>query len=172
MNIVLIGPRGSGKTEVAKVLARGLKMKLIEMDRLITKKAGMSIPEIVRNYGWDRFRDIESEVAEEIADLDDCIIDTGGGVVSRQRNVDNLRKNGIVILLMADVETLVNRIKDDMERPSLTRRKSFTEEMEDVLRARREKYVSAADYTIDTSKLALEQVAERAIEWLRQQVVS
>jgi len=51
MNIVLIGMRGSGKTTVGKILAQKMGRELIEMDELITRKAGLSIPEIVEKYG-------------------------------------------------------------------------------------------------------------------------
>ena len=61
MNIVLIGMRGSGKTAVGKVLAQRLGREFIELDELIVQKAGKSIPEIVAQHGWEKFRDLEEE---------------------------------------------------------------------------------------------------------------
>ena len=154
-NIVLIGYRGTGKTAVGKQIAKILDRKLIEMDRLISEKADMSIPEIIKNYGWDRFRDIESEIAETVSKLRNCVIDTGGGVILRSENVENLKKQGIIIWLKADIPDIINRIKDDNQRPSITSKKSFVEEVEDVLKQRKTMYEAAAEFCIDTSKLKL-----------------
>jgi len=166
-NIVLIGYRGTGKTVVGKKLAEILDRKLIEMDQLIIEKAGMSIPEIIENYGWDRFRDIESEVAKKVSKLNNCVIDTGGGVILRKENVDNLKKNGIIILLKADIKNIIKRIKDDKQRPSLTSKKSFVEEVEEVLKQRKKMYEDAGDFFIDTSKLSLEETVSRIISYLK-----
>jgi len=166
-NIVLIGYRGTGKTVVAKKLAEKLCIKLVGMDKLIVDKVGMSIPKIVEKYGWDRFRDMESEVVDEIGKLDSCVIDTGGGVILRNKNIDNLKKNGVIILLKADVKNIVNRIKDGIQRPSLTGKGSFVEEVEEVLNQRKKKYEDAADYSIDTSELTVDEVVTKIISHLK-----
>jgi len=166
-NIVLIGYRGTGKTAVGKQLAEVLNRKLIEMDRLISEKAGMSIPEIIEKYGWTRFREIESEVAEMVSKLRNCVIDTGGGVILRSENVENLKKRGIIILLKADIPTISNRIQDDDQRPSLTCNKSFVEEVGEVLKQRTMMYEDAAEFCIDTSKLTLEETVNRIIRYLK-----
>jgi len=168
MNIVLIGYRGTGKTAVGEKLAEKLNRRLVRTDELITEKAGMSIPEIVESQGWKAFRDMESEVAEEVGKMDNCIIDTGGGIILRKNNVKNLKRKGTLVLLKADVKTIVNRIKDDKERPSLTGSKSFTEEAEEVLKDRSKKYEEAADYVVDTSRLTVDKVADRIINYLEQ----
>lgn len=170
MNIVLIGYRGTGKTSVGKKLAEKLDRRLVGTDELIIKKAGMSIPKIVKNHGWDAFRNIESEVAEEVDKMDDCIIDAGGGIILRKINVKNLKRKGMLILLKADIETIINRIKDDKERPSLTGSQSFTEEVEEILKKRSKKYEKAADYVIDTTRLTVDEVADRIINYLKQKV--
>ncbi len=167
MNLVLIGYRGTGKSSVAKLIAEKMHAKLISTDELIVKKAGMSIPEIVKSKGWEHFRDVESEVVKEVSKLDDCIVDAGGGVVLRDDNVKNLKKNSKIVLLTADVKTIANRIKDDSGRPSLTGKKSFVEEIEDVLKKRMPKYEKAADFSVDTSKLSVSEVAEKIVERLK-----
>lgn len=166
MKIVLIGPRGAGKTAVAKRLAQRLQLKRIDMDTMVEQKAGMSVSAFVSCYGWDRFRELESAVAADLAECDDCVIDTGGGVVVHEANTVHLKRNGIVILLMADAATLINRIKNNTSRPALTPTKSFTEEMLDVLAARQALYEAAADYTIDTSNRAPDQVVDDIIHYL------
>lgn len=167
MNLIFLGYRGTGKTTIGKILKEKLKRKLINMDEEIIKKANMQIPEIVSKYGWDYFRDIESEVAEYSGKMDNCIIDAGGGVVIRQKNIENLKKNGKIILLTADAKTIAERIKGDKERPAL-KGKSSTEEIEEVLKERKERYLNAADYVIDTTKKSPEEAAEEIIIFLKE----
>ncbi len=164
MNIVLIGYRGTGKSVVAKILTSTLKMKSIGMDAEIVNKTGLSIPEIVEKYGWDRFRDIETEVAVHASQLDDFIIDTGGGVIERPENIEALKKNSIIFWLKASVDVVVARIKSGTDRPALVKGKTFTQEVAEVLERRISKYSSAAQYEIDTDKITPDQVADRIIE--------
>jgi len=91
MNLVLIGYRGTGKSSVAEILAKRFAAKKVSTDELIVQKAGMSIPEIVEKYGWEHFREVESEVVKEVCKEDDLIIDAGGGVVLREENIKNLQ---------------------------------------------------------------------------------
>jgi len=164
MNIVLIGYRGTGKSEVGEILAARLGMPCIGMDTEIVKRAGMSIPEIVEKYGWSKFRDMESELARELAKLDKSIIDTGGGVIERPENIEALKTNSRIFWLKASVDTIVMRIQAGVERPALTSGKTFTEEVAEVLEQRISKYKSAAQYKIDTDDLTPEQVANKIIE--------
>ncbi|MDO9464779.1 MAG: shikimate kinase [bacterium] len=167
MNIVLIGYRGTGKSTVARMLNEKLNIPVLNMDEEITKKADMSIPQIVEKFGWDRFRDIESEIAEQVSNIDNYIIDTGGGVILRDKNVKNLRKNSKVFWLKADVPAIVKRIRHGKHRPSLTEGKSFVDEIEEVLIQRKEKYEKAADYIINTSKLSPSDVAKKIVSIMR-----
>ncbi len=164
MNIVLIGYRGTGKSVVAEILSEALRMKSIGMDAEIVKKAALSIPEIVDKYGWDKFRSIETEVALQVSQLDNVIVDTGGGVIERPQNIDVLKTNGIIIWLKASVDVVVSRIESGTERPALTEGKTFTEEVAEVLEKRIEKYSSAAQYEIDTDHMSPDQVADRILE--------
>jgi len=166
MNVVLVGYRGTGKTTIGRILKEKLKKNFISMDEEIIKKTNMQIPEIISKYGWDYFRDIESEVSEYVSKLDNYIIDTGGGVVIRQQNIEALKKNGKIILLTADIKTIAERIKKDKERPAL-KGKSSTDEIEEVLKEREEKYINAADYIIDTTKKSPEEISKEIIFFLK-----
>ncbi len=162
-NIVLIGMRGSGKTTVAKLLAKKLHKDYLELDDILVAKTGMTIPEIVEKHGWDYFRDKESEIAQEVSSYRDKIISTGGGTVTRPQNIKALKKNGIIILLRASVKTLSDRIGDDPNRPSLTNKETKREEMEELLKQRKKLYEEAADEIIDTDKLKPEEVVSQIL---------
>jgi shikimate kinase len=160
MNIVLIGYRGTGKSSVGKLLAERSGRTLVSTDAEVVRLAGQSIPDIVTQHGWDHFRDLESEVCRDLAGKDQLIIDTGGGAILRQDNVDQLKAGGILFWLTAEVPTIGRRIGGDTQRPSLTGAKSFVEEIEEVLRERTPKYRAAADYTIATDRKTVVEIAD------------
>ena len=164
MNVVLIGYRGTGKTVAGKIVARRLGMKYMGMDAEIVKTAGLPIPQIVETYGWKIFRDMESKKAHELGEMDNIIIDTGGGIIERSENIATLQKNALIFWLKASVDTIVSRIQGDTDRPALTHGKTFIEEIEDVLAQRVSEYKNAAQYEIDTDSLTPNDVAERIIE--------
>lgn len=163
MNIVLIGMRGSGKMTVGKLLAKTLQKNHIEMDGRVVKKAKMSIPEIVKKYGWEHFRNLESEVTKELAKMDNVIIATGGGVVTRPENIQVLKEHGKLFWLQASLDTLVKRIGDDKNRPSLTGKQSQRDDLEAVLAQRQKLYEDAADAIIDTEGKTIKEVVAMII---------
>jgi len=160
VNVVLIGYRGTGKSTIGKLLASRLGFRYIGLDDEIVRRAGRTIPEIVAADGWDGFRDVESRTVEEVSTLDRCVLDTGGGVVLRDENVARLKRNGVVFLLVSEIPDIVARIGSDTQRPSLTGAKTFTEEVEDVLRERQPKYRAAARHVVDTSRLSPVEAAD------------
>ena len=159
MNIVLIGMRGSGKTTIGKLLAKRLGKRFIEMDELIVQRLGQSIPEIVNRYGWEKFRDVEEEITREVAGWDNVVNATGGGVVTREENIRELKQKGKLVWLKANTDTLLRRIGNDQSRPSLTG-KSPREDMEAVLAERSPIYQRVADFIVDTEGKMPEEIAE------------
>lgn len=159
MNLVLIGYRGTGKSTVARLLAAQLAMEVVSLDAEIVKAAAGSIPEIVAAHGWPYFRDLESQVTKRVCTRDGIIIDAGGGVILRPENVTALRQTGKLFWLRASVPVIVARIEGGTQRPALTAAKSFTEEVEEVLRERTPLYAAAADVKIDTDRLTPEETA-------------
>lgn len=165
MNIVLIGMRGSGKTSVAKILAKKLNKDCFDIDQLIAKQTCMSIASLVDQYGWDYFRRAESEITKDIAQKDNVVISCGGGVVAQSQNIQILKQNGKIFWLQVSVPTLLARIGYDTNRPSLTG-KSQKEDMEEVFKNRYDLYKNAADVSIDTEKLTKEEVVQKIFESL------
>ncbi len=110
MNIVLTGFMASGKTQIAKELSKLTGYELVDTDELIEQKAGLSINDIFEKYGEDKFREIEHEIIIKVSKLDNAVISTGGGVVLNSDNVKSLRKNGVIINLAPDFDTILNRL--------------------------------------------------------------
>jgi shikimate kinase len=169
MHIVLIGYRCTGKTSVGKAISERLGKAVVDTDDYIEKKAGRPISNMVEKEGWDFFRDREREAIREITACDDLVIAAGGGAVLNEENVTNLKRNGVVILLEARNETLLQRMRADdrteRQRPSLTG-KSPLEEIEEVLEVRRPYYEQAMDFSVDTTSRTIEQVVDEILEKL------
>ncbi len=159
MNIVLIGYRGTGKSTVAKILGQWLGRKVMSTDSEIVHEAGQTIPQIVEQHGWDHFRKLETQMCQKLQDQTDLIIDTGGGLILKEENVNFLKANSTIFWLTAEIPTIVKRISGDTQRPSLSGTKSFVEEIEDILKERTPKYQAAADQIIPTDQVSPHQIA-------------
>ncbi len=160
MNIVLIGYRGTGKSTVTKILGQRLRRKVISTDAEIVKEAGQSIPQIVEQFGWDHFRELETQMCGKLQDQANLVIDTGGGLILKEENVKILKANATFFWLTAEVPTIVKRISGDTQRPSLSGTKTFVEEIEDILKERTPKYQAAADHVIPTDQTSPHQIAD------------
>lgn len=159
MNIVLVGFMGTGKTQAGKLLANKRGMKYISTDEVIEDKERRSINEIFKKSGEPYFRRIEKEVVKKVAQLNNFIIDAGGGVVLDEENIRNLKKNGKIVCLAASPEIILERTKRYHHRPLLNVEdpKAKVEELLQV----RAPYYARADYTFDTTNLTVEQVVEQ-----------
>jgi shikimate kinase len=162
MNVSLIGYRGTGKSTIARLLAAQTGLQLQNLDDLIVARAGRTIPEIVAQEGWERFRDLESEVLAAVTAGDGQVLDCGGGVVLREENRKRLLAAGPVVWLTASVPVIVARIKDDANRPSLTG-KSFLEEVTEVLAEREPLYRACAQHVVPTDELSPQAAAAEII---------
>ena len=105
-NLVLIGMSGCGKTTLGKLAAEKLGKTFVDTDAEIIKRIGMSIADYFAAYGEDSFRQVESEVIQEISAQNNLVISTGGGVVKDPENIRWLKGNGTVIWIQRDPELL------------------------------------------------------------------
>ncbi|MFO0774846.1 MAG: shikimate kinase [Nitrospiraceae bacterium] len=158
MNLVLIGYRGTGKSTVAKQVAQRLGWNVVSTDAEIVRREKRPIPDIVADRGWDYFRDVEAAVCADMGARTRMVIDTGGGAILRDANVQALKRDGRLVWLTASVPTIVGRIGGDTNRPSLTGTKSFTEEVQEVLTQREPLYRAAADATVATDGRTIEAI--------------
>ena len=112
-NIILTGFMGCGKSTVGKMLAKELKYDFVDTDQLIEKRCGLSIQEIFAAKGESAFRDMESNIANELSEKEGLIIATGGGMMLNPTNINALRANGLVFCLVATPEEILARVSGD-----------------------------------------------------------
>lgn len=101
-NIVLIGMMGSGKTTVGQLLAGRLKKTLVDTDRLIEAREGLTVAEIFATQGEEYFRSLEVGVAQALSLREDLIIACGGGLPLREVAMAPLKESGTVFWLNRD----------------------------------------------------------------------
>lgn len=165
-NIVLIGFMGTGKTTVGRRLAARLNRKFVDTDTAIEELTGKSIVEIFRKDGPIRFRSEEKLQAKKLADKEDLVISTGGGMVLDKENVELLKKNGVLICLTADPEVIYNRVKNKRKRPLL--QKGNVRETIYALMNERDGAYYVAEFTVDTGKGTPDETVDKIINFLKE----
>lgn len=154
MNIVLIGMSGSGKSTFAAYCADLLKMQLIDLDGEICNNFGGSVPLIFASGGETLFRQLEEHQAIKAALSDNSIIATGGGTVLSEDAMKALKKNGLVIYLSCDVQTLASRLNENCdERPLLLGETSLEEKLQKIYNDRSDLYLRYADIVLNESDI-------------------
>lgn len=155
-NLFLVGFMGAGKSTVSRALSSLCGLNIVEMDQIIAERNGMSIPEIFAQKGEDYFRQEETDLLRSCRTRKNQIVSCGGGVVMRPVNVEEMKQNGLIVLLQARPETILERVQDSHDRPLLENNKTV-DHIAALMEARRPAYEAAADLVIDTDgKTALE----------------
>ncbi len=166
-SLALIGFMGTGKTAVAKALAWRLNKEFIELDSLIEKKAGKSIPEIFQQDGEAAFRKLETDVTSQVAGRKNAVIAGGGGIVLNQINIEQLKKECVIVYLTASPEVILKRTADAKNMRPLLEVADRAQRIRELLKQRQPLYERAADITIDTSESGVNSVAEQIISELK-----
>ena len=147
-NIVLFGFMGCGKSTVGAELSSNIGRVMVDTDKLIEQREGMSVSEIFSTRGEGYFRDREHEICRELSERERLIISAGGGALTFRRNIEALRKGCELVLIDVPPEVIYERLKFDTTRPLLQCEDKMAAIRE--LYARRESiYREAADHTVN-----------------------
>jgi shikimate kinase len=174
MNIILIGPRGVGKSKVSRALAKITDYPVVSTDSVIVyENGGKPIPSFVEKFGWAKFRDLEYAILQKLQDASGIILDCGGGIIFdidadgheilSERKLSILRKMGPIILLEQDLEELVAKVKGDKTRPDLSIKENYSQ----ILSQRLPHYTESAHFRIYTQGLKKEETAEKIAQLLK-----
>ncbi len=163
MLIFLIGMMGSGKTIVGKHLSDSLGYKFIDTDDQIELNKGMSITEIIHEFGIEKFREYEIVTLKKTKLPFNTVISTGGGIILNSENRQFMKKNGVVVYLKTSVKVIENRLTkaDLLNRPLLKTNKLF-----DIYQERKTYYEVAANFTILCDDLSVEDICLNIIKKL------
>ena len=163
MNLILCGMMGAGKTTVGIKVAEITGRRWYDTDGMIVDKYG-KIADIFEYYGEAHFRKLETEIVKGLAQMDDLVVSTGGGLVLKKENNAVLQENGKIVFLRASLETLSQRLKVNGERPLLqTSTESIRDRLEKLLKERTPVYEHVADYIVDVDGKTPEDIAQEII---------
>ncbi len=160
INVVLVGPMGSGKTTVGRRLARELNRDFFDTDHEIIDRTGVTIEHIFDIEGEKGFRRRESKMLEDLCNMNNVVLATGGGIVLKPENRVLLKKTGLVFYLSSSIEQLLNRTEKSKTRPLLEQSLDREKTIRDLVSDRDELYREVASSVVDTTGKQLNEVVD------------
>jgi len=164
-NIFLVGPMGAGKSTVGRQLAKALGRDFFDSDKEIEKRTGVSISWIFEMEGEAGFRAREQKVIDDLTQLKDIVLATGGGAVLSDDNRRVLRSRGNVVYLSASAEQLFRRTSKDKSRP-LLQTDDPKKQIIDLLAVRDPLYQNVADIELRTGDQSIQHAVSEVIRQL------
>lgn len=162
-HIILIGFMGVGKSTISRELQFQSHREEIDTDQWIEKKEGRTISEIFADEGEEYFRQIETDIIDELADRKPAVISCGGGMAMREINVRKLQAMGNIVLLTAEPETIYERVRYSTNRPLLNGNMNV-EYIRELMDKRRPFYERAATVTVSTDNKMISEIAKEILE--------
>ena len=154
---------GAGKTTIGKTLAKQLGLEFADSDLEIQARTGVDIPTIFEYEGEEGFRDREEAAIDELSQLDQRVLATGGGAVIRPANRQNLSARGIVVYLECSPEQQYERTYRDRKRP-LIQTDDPLGRLRELMEERDPLYRETADYIVSTEGRSASTVAREILE--------
>ncbi|MEJ2039580.1 MAG: shikimate kinase [Desulfosarcinaceae bacterium] len=168
VKVYFCGMIGSGKTSIGRPLADALKLPFFDLDDEMDKILGYSFHKLVKEKGWVAFRELEYDICKTFARQQEGIFGLGGGTVRYQWNMDILKGTGLMILLTADPEVLIQRVSL-ADRPRVNRETTLEEDIRLLWKNHRQQYFNAADihYATDQKEIGQEiaELKEIIVKW-------
>ena len=166
MNIFIVGPMGSGKSTVGKIISDELFLDFFDTDDEIEKRTGASIDWIFDLEGESGFRKRESEMLSEMVKKNSVVLSTGGGIVLDSSNRELLSSRGTVFYLSTPISVQVERTAKDKDRPLL--KNGDPEKILSKLHdERKEFYKSVSDHIVETEDKSSQEVASEIIKLVK-----
>ncbi|WP_028950774.1 shikimate kinase [Sulfurihydrogenibium subterraneum] len=162
-NIYLVGFMGSGKSTVGKILADKTSREFVDVDKLIEEREKMSIKDIFEKKGEPYFRELERKYLQELLNTQNLVVSTGGGLGAGAENMNQMKKNGIVVWLDINLNTVLERIKNDENRPLLNQP---LEKIKQLFEERKKVY-GLATYRINVENKTPFQIVEEILNKIK-----
>lgn len=161
---------GSGKSHIAKTLSEKSGLKFIDLDKEISDRERLSIPEIFEKKGEIFFRKLEREVLEELfSSPKNCVLSLGGGTPVYYNNIEIINQNSISVYLRASVNTLYKRLSAQKEKRPIIAKISDEDLPEFIAKHlfERNPFYSKSQIIIDTDGKTPEAIADEIISLLQ-----
>jgi len=168
LNVFLIGPMGAGKSTIGRLLSQELGLEFHDSDREIETRSGTNIPWIFDVEGEEGFRQREETAIDELSQLDNIVLATGGGAVLREANRRHLQSRGTVVYLQTSIEQQLERTAKDRNRP-LLQTENPRAVLEQLIEQRDPLYRDCCDLLIRTDRRHPRGVVSDIIRFLKRQ---
>jgi len=162
-NIILVGLKGTNKSEIGEELARRLKMKFIDTDDMMKKESGLDLSELLKKFGEKHFRSLENSVIEKIYNVSGAVIVTGGGSILNRKNIKALKQNGLLVSLVTSKINFERNKFEDEKSQLLSQWNQVFQSAKSILNLKTPSF-PAADYIIDVTDLSIEEASQKIIE--------
>ena len=166
MNIFIVGPMGSGKSTVGKIISDELFLNFFDTDEEIELRTGASIDWIFDLEGEEGFRKRESLILQEMVEKNSIVLSTGGGIILSNLNRELLSSRGTVFYLSTPISVQVERTSKDKNRPLLKDRDP-EEILSKLHEVRKTLYEEVSDHIIETENKSSQDVAAEIISLVK-----
>jgi len=166
MNIFIVGPMGSGKSTVGKIISDELFLNFFDTDDEIESRTGASIDWIFDLEGEEGFRKRESSILEEMVKQNSIVLSTGGGIILSDSNREMLSSRGTVFYLSTPISVQIERTSKDKDRP-LLKNGNPEEILTRLQKERKDLYESVSDHVIETENKSSQEVASEIINLVK-----
>tara|TARA_B100001123_G_scaffold402751_1_gene490598 strand:- start:1942 stop:2448 length:507 start_codon:yes stop_codon:yes gene_type:complete len=160
--VYLVGFMCSGKSTVAASLANRLGWQVHDIDTLVEKREGMSIPEIFSQRGELYFRSVERDILSEVVAFRDAVVATGGGTYVDDANRQSIDKDGVSIWLDVSLKQVTARLPDNGHRPLA----GDLSKMEQLFYSRQTAY-RRAKLHLEAESGSADELSEQIFDWLQ-----
>jgi shikimate kinase len=166
-NIFLVGLMGAGKTTAGRQLAAELGKTFHDADHEIERRTGVRIALIFEIEGEAGFRAREVQVVDQLTQLSNVVLATGGGAVLDADNRRRLAERGVVVYLHGQPRDLRHRTRYDKSRPLLQGADPL-ERLQSLYLQRDPLYREIADIVIDTGRQSARALLHHLLPQLRE----
>ncbi len=166
MNIFIVGPMGSGKTTVGKIVANELFLEFHDTDATIEEKTGVTIDWIFDIEGEQGFRKRETLVLRDLVASNSIVLATGGGIVIESENRELLASRGTVFYLHTPLNTQIDRTSKDKDRP-LLKGQDPSKVLAELQESRQAFYEEVSDHIINTEGKSGSEVANEIVKLVK-----
>ena len=166
MNIFIVGPMGSGKSTVGKIISDEMFLNFFDTDEEIELRTGASIDWIFDLEGEEGFRGRESDILDEMVKKNSIVLSTGGGIILSDDNRELLSSRGTVFYLCTPISVQIERTAKDYDRP-LLKNGDAEEILTKLHKERKAFYEEVSDHIVETENKSSKEVAAEIVSLVK-----